>query len=146
MVIDPYEADPSKIPVNDLYADLPFYGRYFPQDGDFHPDLEQIDSVDYWSSVLEKCDASNCLYESIDGGRDVFALGSVIIKASHLRTDAPRRNYTIADANEVAAIKLVKDVLRKADVLVPNIYFAGKVGKIERTILALLSRAEANDL
>ncbi|KAL4922667.1 hypothetical protein BDW62DRAFT_207364 [Aspergillus aurantiobrunneus] len=30
----PYEADPTKIPPSDLYADIPFYGRYLPQPSD----------------------------------------------------------------------------------------------------------------
>ncbi|KAF2453257.1 kinase-like domain-containing protein [Lineolata rhizophorae] len=125
--MNPYEADPSKVPANDLYADVPLYGRYLPQASDFTPDPQRKHSAEYWDSILAKYNESNCLYNSVDGGRDVFALGSVIIKSSHQRSDAPKRDYAFADANEVAAIELVRDVLSMADVQVPTIHFAGKV-------------------
>lgn len=75
------------------------------------------------------CDADTRIYENQDGGRDVFALGSVIIKSSHLKSTLEGRracrDYSFADANEVKATALVRDVL--LDVAVPEILFADKV-------------------
>jgi len=85
-----YEADPAKIPANDLYADLPFYGRYLPRSDDFTPDPEYINSttleaIAYWKDVLQMCNESVRLYDNQDGGRYVYALGSVIVKSSHMK-------------------------------------------------------------
>jgi hypothetical protein len=135
--MNPYEADPQKIPATDRYADVPFYGRYFPLSDDFQPGPGHINStseeaVKYWASVLARCDTSVRIYENEDGGRDVFALGSVIVKSSHLkdRLEGRRahRDYSLADANEVRVTALVREA--KVDIRVPGIYFAGKVGYI----------------
>jgi COMPASS component SPP1 len=54
-----YEADPAKIPANDLYADLyadlSFYGRYLPRSDDFTPNPKYINSttpeaIAYWKT------------------------------------------------------------------------------------------------
>lgn len=120
----PYEANPEKIPETDRYA----------QPDDFHPNPEHIlstsaESLAYWSSVLDRCDASIRIYENTDGGRDVFALGSMIVKSSHLkeRLEGRRadRDYSYADVNEVEATTLARKVL--GDVRVPRIYFASQV-------------------
>ena len=132
--MNPYEADPDKIPENDRYSDVPFYGRYFPHPDDFKPDPEHInstttESLKYWEDVLKKCDATVRIYDNQNGGRDVFALGSVIIKSSHLKSvpEGRRafRDYSFADANEVKAIARVKEAF--PDIGVPEIYFANKV-------------------
>ena len=127
--MDPYEADPSKIPSTDLYGDIPHFGRYLPRPNDFKPDAQYIQSttpeaIAYWTSVLGKCTPEERIYENETGGRDVFALGGVIVKSSHLK-DEPGRDYTLADANEVAAITLARTVL--GSIRTPDIYFAGKV-------------------
>ncbi|KAI1179270.1 hypothetical protein F4777DRAFT_575300 [Nemania sp. FL0916] len=127
--MNPYEADPEKIPKDDLYADDPFYGRYLPRSTDFKPDAKHInsttpESLSYWSTVLAQCTAANRLYEADAGGRDVFALGSVIVKSSHLK-ETPSRDYSYADANEVEVIPLAKGVLN--DIKVPQVYFAAKI-------------------
>ncbi|QPG95232.1 hypothetical protein C2857_007876 [Epichloe festucae Fl1] len=59
-----------------------------------------------------------------DEGRDVFAIGSVIVKSSHRHQDATV-DYSYADANEVQAIAIAKSVLK--GVRVPDIYFSGKI-------------------
>ncbi|KAG5974653.1 hypothetical protein E4U55_008124 [Claviceps digitariae] len=132
--MNPYEADPTKIPTDDLYSDIPLYGRYLPASEDFQPDSKHInsaseDSLKYWTSVLDLCDTSNRIYEGLEGARDVFALGSVIIKSTHLhaRLQGRRasRDFSYADANEVKATALARTVLK--DVKVPIIYFAGKI-------------------
>ncbi|KAE8353702.1 kinase-like domain-containing protein [Aspergillus coremiiformis] len=131
---NPYEADPDKIPTTDLYADVPSYGRYFPKPDDFHVDNQYInsqtpDSLRYWASVINLCTEENRIYPADAGGRDVFALGGVIVKSSHLhaRRDPqyPEIDFSYADANEIRAIALAKSVL--SNVKVPEIYFAGKI-------------------
>jgi hypothetical protein len=132
--MNPYEANPEHIPPTDRYADVPLYGRYFPRPTDFTPDAKHInrtapESLEYWSTVLEKCTKSNRIYENQDGGRDVFALGSVIIKSSHLKGTLQgrrsHRDYSYADTNEVEAIALARKVLDSS--IVPRVYFAAKV-------------------
>ncbi|KAI3390434.1 hypothetical protein diail_9656 [Diaporthe ilicicola] len=132
--MNPYEANPNKIPSTDRYADEPLYGRYFPLPSDFKPDASFIgdttpDAIEYWASVLKDCTESNRIYENQDGGRDVFALGQVIVKSSHLK-EVPEgrrahRDYSYADANEVKATAIARAVLK--DVKVPKIYFASKI-------------------
>jgi hypothetical protein len=132
--MNPYEANPEKIPPTDRYADVPLYGRYLPHPTDFKPDAKHInsttpESLAYWSELLGRCDEDNRIYENQDGGRDVFALGSVIIKSSHLKEvlegRRSHRDYSYADANEVEATALARQVLD--DIKVPRIYFAAKV-------------------
>lgn len=136
--MNPYEANPDKIPPTDRYEDVPPYGRYHPRPDDFQPDAQHMnsttpESLAYWSAVLKKCTASIRIYESGEDGRDVFALGSVIVKSSHLKETQPsERDYSYADANECKAVELARGVLGES-VKVPNIYFAGKV-RFESTI------------
>ncbi|KAJ5860493.1 uncharacterized protein N7529_007803 [Penicillium soppii] len=130
----PYEADPDKIPAADLYADVPCYGRYCPKPDDFHVDHQHVnsqgpESLTYWASVIDICTEENRIYPADAGDRDVFALGSTIVKSSHLHatgdTQSPEIDFSYADANEIKAITLAKTVL--SDIKVPEIYFAGKV-------------------
>lgn len=133
-MVNPYEADPEKIPTTDLYADVPCYGRYCPKHDDFRVDPQHVnsqtaDSLRYWARVLSLCTEEIRIYPADGGGRDVFALGSVIVKSSHLHAregaEYPEIDFSYADANERRAIALAKAVLK--DVKVPRIYFAGKV-------------------
>ncbi|KAI5922216.1 hypothetical protein F4810DRAFT_711822 [Camillea tinctor] len=132
--MNPYECDPAKIPSTDRYADVPLYGRYRPHPADFKPDAEHInsttpESLNYWSTVLAQCTKLNRIYESDEDGRDIFALGSVIIKSNHLKQTLEGcrspRDYSYADANEVKAIALARKILN--DIKVPRVYFAAKV-------------------
>ncbi|KAF1982895.1 hypothetical protein K402DRAFT_339375 [Aulographum hederae CBS 113979] len=134
--INPYEADPEKIPTTDRYVAEPLYGRCLPRTNDFKPDLRHVNSrspksLQYWAFVLEQCNASNRIYENIDGGRDVFALGGVIIKSSHLRERLEGRracrNYSFADKNELQATAIAKRSLTSVKLRVPEIYFADKI-------------------
>lgn len=127
---NPYEADAAKIPETDRYQDLPCFGRYLPRADDFKPDRRYFNSTStksrrYWASVLKLCDESVRIYDNQDGGRDVFALGSVIVKSSHLKALDQGRDYSYADANEVKAVALAREVVK--DIRVPCIYFASKV-------------------
>ncbi|KAM5484223.1 hypothetical protein MaudMau93_005940 [Microsporum audouinii] len=132
--MNPYEANPDKIPESDRFADVPLYGRYYPRPDDFKPDQRHCnsttpESLEYWEGVLKLCDTSVRIYENTDGGRDVFALGSVIVKSSHLKTELKGRracrDYSLADANEVKATALVRGIVK--DIAIPEIYFAGKI-------------------
>lgn len=144
--MNPYEARPEKVPSTDRYADEPLYGRYFPLPSDFKPDAKFIgattpDAIEYWAGVLKDCTESNRIYENQDGGRDVFALGQVIVKSSHLKKipegRRAHRDYSYADANEVKATAIAKTVL--GDVKVPNIYFASKVSHLTLLVIKELS-------
>ncbi|KAK3690232.1 hypothetical protein B0T22DRAFT_491514 [Podospora appendiculata] len=132
--MNPFVSNPDDIPATDKYADVPFYGRYFPRPDDFRVDFQHVnsqsaDSLQYWGSVVDLCNESVRIYPADEGGRDVFALGSIIVKSSHLHmigdTQHTEIDYSYADANEVQAIGIAKSALR--DVSVPDIYFAGKI-------------------
>lgn len=129
--MNPYEADPNNIPTGDSHADVPFYGRYLPRPDDFHVDSHYINSdgpgaLRYCESVLDLCDKSNRIFLAHEGGRDVFAVGSVIVKSSHLHKTKDGIDYSYADANERKSIALAATVLD--EVKVPEIYFTGKAG------------------
>lgn len=123
--MNPYETNPDHIPSTDLYADVPLYRRYTPKPDDFQVDLQQTNFQSYWASVIELCNESVRIYPADEGGRDVFALGSVIVKLSHLH-DTQEIDYSYADANEVRAFAIAKDLFKDI-IRVPDIYFAGKV-------------------
>ncbi len=129
----PYVTEPEHIPATDLYADVPLYGRYRPKPGEFSVKPEHIgchstEAMRYWESVVSLCDESTRIYPADEGGRDVFAFGNVIVKSSHLH-NTPEIDYSFADANEVEAISIAKDVL--SGIRVPEIYFSGKVSILQ---------------
>ncbi|KAK3393802.1 hypothetical protein B0H63DRAFT_444017 [Podospora didyma] len=80
-------------------------------------------------AVVDLCTESVRIYPADEGGRDVFALGSIIVKSSHLHTIGGTQHteidYSYADANEFQAISTAKSALR--GVHAPDMYFAGKV-------------------
>ncbi|KAI0482159.1 kinase-like domain-containing protein [Xylariaceae sp. FL0804] len=132
--MNPYEANPDNIPTTDRYADVPLYGRYFPRQDDFRVDVQHVDSqspasLQYWASVVDLCDESVRIYPADEGGRDVFALGSVIVKSSHLHDPGNEHHteidFSYADANERQAVAIAKSTLK--DVRVPEIFFSGKI-------------------
>ncbi|KAK4191089.1 kinase-like domain protein [Podospora australis] len=128
--INPYVSNPDDIPATDPYADVPLYGRYFPRQDDFCVDGQHVNSrsaasLRYWKSVLEFCTESVRIYPADEGGRDVFALGSVIVKSSHLHSSGIEIDYSYADANEAQAIAIAKSILK--DVRVAEILFSGKI-------------------
>ncbi|KAK5998096.1 hypothetical protein PT974_00468 [Cladobotryum mycophilum] len=135
--MDPYIADPARIPATDRYTDVPLYGRYFPRPDDFQINPRYInshspESIQYWASVIGLCDDSKRLYPADESGRDVFALGSIIVKSSHLHASddgkVTERDYSFADANEVEAIALARGVMN--NVKTPDVYFAGKASSL----------------
>lgn len=133
--MNPYEADPAKVPRFDRYSTDPLYGRYLPRPDDFKPDPKHFMSTTpegllYWESVLDQCTEKFRMCEMNKGGRrDVFALGSVIIKSNHLKKagegQLAEMDHSIVDSNEVEAIALARTVL--GDVKVSEVCFAGRV-------------------
>lgn len=133
--MNPYVTEPDQIPPTDRYADDPDYGRYKPKPDDLQIDPQHVSSqapgsFPYWVSVLDLCNESNRVYPADEGGRDVFALGSIIVKSSHLHGQGKEIDYSYADANECRAVGIARDVLGNLGVRVPRMYFAGKVGTI----------------
>lgn len=154
MKMNPYASRPEDIPATDSYADLPCYGRYFPRPDGFHVNLEHVNcdspvSLQYWTTVIDLCDESTMIYPADEGGRDVFALGNIIVKSSHLHKEG-EMDYSYADSNEVKAITIARDALEELKIRAPVIYFHGKVcvlGRFARhvccTLLTHPTRSEA---
>ncbi|CEJ61207.1 hypothetical protein PMG11_09744 [Penicillium brasilianum] len=116
---NPYETDPDRIPTTDLYADVPLYGRYCPKADDFRVDPKHVNSHTTDSLCVIR------IYPADEGGRDVFALGSVIVKSSHLHAQYTEIDFSYADMNELQAIELANPVL--TEVKVPEVYFTSKI-------------------
>ncbi|KAG6054061.1 hypothetical protein E4U17_004114 [Claviceps sp. LM77 group G4] len=53
---------------------------------------------------------------AFEGGRDVFALGTIVVDSSHLhnpgQSPPAERDYSYADANEVQAIAIARSILK----------------------------------
>jgi hypothetical protein len=109
----------------------------YPASNDFRPLSEYYnsytpESLEYWEKALERCELTCHVYQNPFGGRNIFALGSIITKSGHLRTEnhasgsESTRDYSIADANEAAAIQLVPKTI-----ITPRIIFAGKVRRVQ---------------
>ncbi|CEJ83009.1 hypothetical protein VHEMI03043 [[Torrubiella] hemipterigena] len=100
-----------------------------PKDDDFHVGLRFANSASdelltYWNSVVVLCTPDISIYRADDGGRDVFALGTVIVKSSHLHAEE-ESDWTFSDANESKAMEIAKKLL--LDIKLPETYFAGKI-------------------
>ncbi|KAF6842689.1 hypothetical protein CMUS01_02817 [Colletotrichum musicola] len=80
-----------------------------------HVNCEYPASLQYWTSVIGLCDESARIYPADEGGLDVFALGNIIVKSSHLH-EAGEIDYSYADSNEVNAISLAKDALKELNI------------------------------
>lgn len=113
-----------------------------PRPDDFKPDPQHTmstkpESLRYWESVLDQRTEEFRMCEMNEGGRrDVFALGSVIIKWNHPKkagegqvAEMAEMDRSIVDSNEVEAIALARTVLGD-DAKAPEVYFAGKVLRI----------------
>jgi hypothetical protein len=77
--------------------------------------------------VLSQCDDFNAAYNSElqETIGDVFALGTLITKSGHLRSETARDFY-FNDDNEVAATELIRQVFPELGVRVSDNYFSGK--------------------
>lgn len=129
--MDPYETDPEKIRAsNDPYNDIPSHGRYLAQSDDFRPLPEHVgstssDSLAYWKAVLKRCTDAERIYPNDSGGRDVFALGGVILKSSHLNEDRGR-DYAPSRRERGRGHRSFRPALAELQIRVPETYFEGK--------------------
>ncbi|CAI7670988.1 unnamed protein product [Penicillium bialowiezense] len=131
--IDPYEADPNRIPSDDPYISRsPQYGRYAPRADDFTPRFMNWYHADpaingYWEKVAtEYCTPQHSI--NVDGEREVFVAGSVTIRVDRgLASGTAFAKYSFANANELLASQKAEDSLREIGVTVPVIYFCGTI-------------------
>ncbi|GBF63660.1 Set1 complex component [Trichophyton mentagrophytes] len=95
----------------------------------FCPDARHIlstspESIEYWEAILDRCNTSTRITKPSIGGRDVFVIGNITVKSDHLDPGGGS-GYHLLDANEVAAVKLVKDAI--PGIQVPQTYFNSKI-------------------
>jgi hypothetical protein len=99
---------------------VPFYGRYFHRQDDFRVNLQHVNS-----QSVDLRNESARIYPIDESGPDVFALGNVIVKSSYLHSPGSSRrteiDYSYADANELQAISIAKNI--PTGVRVPEIPF-----------------------
>ncbi|KAJ5326902.1 uncharacterized protein N7506_010004 [Penicillium brevicompactum] len=132
-MIDPYEADPDKIPADDPFVSRSSqYGRYAPRADDFTPRFMNWYHADpaingYWEKVAtEYCTPQHSI--NVDGPREVFVAGSIIIRVDRgLAEGTAFAKYSFANANELLASQKAEDSLRDIGVTVPVIYFCGTI-------------------
>lgn len=120
------------IPITDMYADMSFYGiTPITPINPRYANLQSPDAMQFWNSVLRLCSESVRIWPADEGGCDVFALGSIIVKSSHLHYSL-KIDYTYADVNDIHIIATVKWTLK--DIRLPDIYFAGKILNLSRSL------------
>ncbi|KAE8146359.1 hypothetical protein BDV25DRAFT_162651 [Aspergillus avenaceus] len=131
--VNPYETNPELIPTDDPFLkQSPQYGRYAPRDDDFKPLHGQWwqsdpERISYWETIVkENTEPDNSL--NVSGGRQAFAVGSVIIRVDDddVSEEAAER-YSCANANELSAAKKAEDALKALEVAVPVVMFCGVV-------------------
>ncbi|KAF3491730.1 Set1 complex component spp1 [Arthroderma uncinatum] len=110
-------------------SQAPSLGHQAPGPGDVRPDARYImstdpESIKYWEAALDRCNSETRINTPRIGGRDTFVLGSVVVKSDHLDPSGGS-GYHMIDANEDAAIKLVRDTI--ADIQLPQTYFSAKI-------------------
>jgi hypothetical protein len=112
--------DVENIPIDDLYASTPLYGRYKAKEGDWS--IGNLSPAEIYSL----CSSDNEMIPDFNGRR-IYAIGGVIVKGRHQLDSGIQISHRFGDANEVASIALVKD--RFPWIPVPTIYFQGEVCK-----------------
>jgi hypothetical protein len=111
---NPYNA--KIIPKNDVYGDVPLYGRFESTVDDFDPTNKTP------QEILKLCGPANEMLPEVPVRR-IYALGKVIIKGADFGGGSP---HQYGDANEAAAIiALVSEHF--PEIPVPEIIFQGKV-------------------
>ena len=113
---NPYATE--NIPVSDLFADVPLYGRYKAKEGDSL--FKELSPPE----LYELCTPNNEMILDFQDGRHIYAIGGVIVKGRHLQSGV-HVSHKFGDLNEVAGIELVKEQFPW--IPVPMIYFQGKV-------------------
>ncbi|CRG85876.1 Set1 complex component spp1 [Talaromyces islandicus] len=136
MGVNPYEADPTRVPKKDPYlARSPHYGRYLPRADDFTPrstrwySAQSDDgSVAYWKEIVDRhCTSQNSL--NAVGSQEVFAVGKVLVRVDRSGSADPAAEIYAAalNANELAASRKAQDALKDLQVAVPTILFCGTI-------------------
>ncbi|KAH8692746.1 putative PHD transcription factor [Talaromyces proteolyticus] len=134
MGVNPYEADPKRVPKKDPYLSRsPHYGRYAPQTDDFAPatidwhTVGESGSLPYWKKIIDKhCTPQNSL--NVVGSRDAFAVGKVIIRIDRNNSeDSATERYAVLNANELVASRKAEEALKDLNVAVPIILFCGTI-------------------
>ncbi|KAJ5234995.1 uncharacterized protein N7469_004163 [Penicillium citrinum] len=129
----PYETNPARIPRDDPFlAQSPQYGRYAPHASDFTPRYQTWHQSDpdintYWREIAQKYSTPEYSL-NLSGPRDVFAVGSVIIRVDHEAAhDGAAEWYSCANANELSASRKMEEPLREVGVTVPVVHFCGTI-------------------
>jgi COMPASS component SPP1 len=134
MGVNPYEADPKRVPKKDPYLSRsPYYGRYAPQTDEFEPKLSDWHSSEietqreYWTEIVRKhCTPKNSL--NVVGSRSAFAVGKVLIHVDSDRVEGTAaERYSRLNANELIASRKAEEHLKDLNVAVPTIIFCGTI-------------------
>ncbi|OKL60339.1 hypothetical protein UA08_04116 [Talaromyces atroroseus] len=134
MGVNPYEADPKRVPKKDPYLNRsPHYGRYAPQDDDFNTEFRDWHSPEsdkqhaYWTEVVRKyCIPQNSLH--VVGSRAAFAVGKVIIRVDGDSVEgAAAERFSRLNANELISSRKAQGMLKDLNVAVPVILFCGTI-------------------
>ncbi|QKX56695.1 uncharacterized protein TRUGW13939_03801 [Talaromyces rugulosus] len=145
MGMNPYEADPMRVPKKDPYLSRsPHYGRYVPRADDFVPrstgwhSAAQSDDDDdssspavYWKEIVDRhCTPQNSL-NAAGSSQNVFSVGKVIVRVDHGNSDdeghAMEKYAAALNANELTASKKAEEALKDLQVAVPTILFCGLI-------------------
>lgn len=134
MGVNPYEADPKRVPKKDPYLSRsPHYGRYAPQADDFEPEFNDWHSSEseaqreYWTEIVRQhCTSKNSL--NVVGSRAAFAIGKVLIQVDGDRAEGTAlERYSRLNANELIASRKAEEHLKDLNVTVPTILFSGTI-------------------
>lgn len=132
--MNPYEADPKRVPKKDPYLNRsPHYGRYAPNTDDFEPEFrewyssESDEQLAYWTEIVRKqCTPENSL--KVVGSRAAFACGRVIIRVDGDRAEGPaNERFSRLNANDLISSKKAEEILKPSGVAVPIILFCGTI-------------------
>jgi COMPASS component SPP1 len=140
MGMNPYEADPTRVPKKDPYLSRsPHYGRYVPRADDFVPRStgwhsaaqSDDDSAAYWKEIVDRhCTPQNSL-NAAGSSQKVYSVGKVIVRMDHGRSDeegpAIEKYAAALNANELTASRKAEEALKDLQVAVPTILFCGMI-------------------
>ncbi|KAJ5887868.1 Zinc finger PHD-type [Penicillium taxi] len=137
---NPYGTNPDKIPRDDPFlAQSAHYGRYTPHPDDFTPHHQHWyqsdpDANPFWTEVAQKfCIPEHSL--NINGPRQAFAVGSVIIRIDRELVEGPAvKRFSCVNANELSAARKVEEALKELGVAIPVVYFCGTIGGRNMTV------------
>lgn len=114
---------------NKLGAQATGQSEYCPQDNDFTPNPVYIRSTDstsleYWESVLDQCVPETRLNAPKPGKRDIYGVGSLVIKYGH-NSLGSTGDYSFLDENEETAVGLAAEAL--PELQLPKYYLRTRI-------------------